>query len=82
MSKRAPNWTKEEDELLIANKDKSIKELTKIIDRTDGAIRNRKTFLGIKRNICRPFSDCELEIIRYWYMKMDGVDLEFLANVM
>lgn len=77
-----PSWSKEEDDLLIQNSDKSIKELMEILNRSDGAIRNRKTILGIKRGKCKPFTEDELNIIREWYTKDAGVDLESLSKIL
>ena len=78
--KKSLFWDKEEDKLLKENINLSIKELCLLIGRSDGAIRNRKYVLGLKSNKFPLFTDKEKEIIKEWYTKEDGVNLEELSK--
>jgi len=62
-------WTKEQEEFVIENGGKmSIKELMVALNKTDGAIRNKKSSLGIKNNKFPLYTQEEKDIIREWYI--------------
>ena len=76
---REPEWTKEDDDFIRNHSYMTVKELANKLNRTEPAIRNRKCKLGVKRGNCKPFTDEEKEIIKKWYTKDTGVDLENLS---
>lgn len=79
---REPLWTKEDDNFIKDHSYMTVKELAETLHRTEAAIRNRKNKLGVKRGNCLPFSDEELELIKEYYSKGDGVDLIKLSKIM
>ena len=79
---REPLWTKEDDNFIKEHSYMTVKELSETLHRTEAAIRNRKNKLGVKRGNCLPFSEEELELIREYYSKGDGVDLIKLSKIM
>lgn len=77
---KGPNWTKEEDDYLRNNSDKTVKELSEKLGRTINSIRNRKNVIGVKRGNCPLFTPEEKDIIYQWYVNDEGVDLEALSR--
>ena len=75
-------WTQEEDNYLREHSYMSVKELAENLNRTIPAVRNRKTKIGVKKGSCPPFTESELELIRHWYTKCNGVDLVELSKIM
>lgn len=75
-------WTQEEDNYLREHSYMSVKELASNLDRTEAAVRGRKSKLGVKKGNCPPFTEEELELIRSWYTQGNGVDLVELAKIM
>jgi hypothetical protein len=79
-------WTKEQEDFLIANGDKmTVKELMVALNKTNGAIRNKKSALKIKNNRCPLFTQEEKDIIKEWYVSHlesdeGGIELEKLAE--
>lgn len=79
---KEPAWTKEDDDYIREHSYMTVKELAQNLNRTEPAIRNRKYKLGIKRGNCKPFTSEEKEIIKKWYTKETGVDLDSLSKLL
>lgn len=79
---REPLWTKEDDIFIRDHSYMTVKELAEILHRTEAAVRNRKNKLGVKRDNCQLFTKEELETIKYWYTKENGVDLDELSKIL
>ena len=80
---REPLWTKEDDDFLRKNSHyMTVKELAKCLNRTEPSIRNRKYVLGVRKGNCIPFSNEEKRIIKEWYTKDIGVDLDELSKLL
>ena len=75
-------WTKEEDDFLKEHCFMTVKELAKELNRTEAAVRNRKNKIGVKRGNCKPFTDQEKEMIKKWYTKENGVNLQELSKLL
>ena len=81
-------WTKEQEQFLIDNGDKmSVKDLMNALDKTDGAIRNKKSSLGIKNNRSLIYTQEEKDIIKDWYilhLESDegGIELDKLSKIL
>ncbi len=63
----------------------TVKELMIALNKTDGAIRNKKSALKIKNNRCPLFTQEEKDIIKEWYVSHlesdeGGIELEKLAE--
>lgn len=78
--KKNPPWLEKEDRLLKENIQLKIVELAEIIGRSEASIRQRKYILGLKSNKFPLFTEEEKSIIKEWYTKEDGVDLEELSK--
>ena len=80
---KEPQWTNIEDEFIIEHSYMTVKELASNLNRTEAAVRGRKSKLGVKRGSCKPFTDKEKEIIQEWYTKENtGVDLKELSKIL
>jgi len=81
-------WTKEQEQFLIDNgNNMSVKELMNALDKTDGAIRNKKSNLGIKNNRSPIYTQEEKDIIKDWYilhLESDegGIELDKLSKIL
>lgn len=79
---RNPVWTKEEDDFLREHSFMTVKDIANELGRTEASVRGRKSKIGVKRGNCKPYTDEEKEIIKEWYTKEAGVNLEELSKIL
>jgi len=74
-------WSQDEVQILKDNVELSVKELSELLNRSEGSIRGKKTALGIQSGKFKPFTDIEKQIIKDYYMKNpDAIDLDVLSK--
>lgn len=73
-------WTKHQEKLLEANKDRSISDLARILNKSEAAVRNKKSKMGLGAKK-ESWTDTEYRILQKYYGKVSKSEmLELLPN--